>query len=269
MLATSWSSAADEDRPRLRIGLITDLHYADKPAAKTRHYRDTPAKLAEAAARFAAARIDVLIELGDLVDAAESVELEKEYLETMVKQLAGIAEQRHFVLGNHCLETLTKPEFLAAVGQPRSYYSFDQGGCHCILLDACFRSDGTAYGRKNFKWSDACLPPDELAWLEADLRRTSLKTLVFVHQRFDAGPPYGLSNAPAVRRVLEASGKVLAVFQGHHHPGDRTESGGIRYVTLKAMVEGAGPESNAYAILDVLRDDALRLTGFRNQPGFS
>ena len=40
------------DKPLVRIGLLTDLHYADKPSAGTRHYRETPAKLAEAAKRF-------------------------------------------------------------------------------------------------------------------------------------------------------------------------------------------------------------------------
>ena len=36
----------------LHIGLVTDLHYADKPPAGTRHYRETLAKLAEAAEQF-------------------------------------------------------------------------------------------------------------------------------------------------------------------------------------------------------------------------
>ena len=261
-------AAAEENKPKLRIGLITDLHYADKPPAMNRHYRDTPAKLAEALARFADARIDLLIELGDLVDAAESIETEKAWLRRMVKQLDSLAVKRCCVLGNHCVQTLTKDEFLAIAGQPRSYYSFDQGGCHLVILDACFRSDGVAYGRDNFKWRDACLPPAELAWLEQDLRHTSLKTLVFVHQRLDVGPPFGLSNAVAVRQVLEQSGKVLAVFQGHHHPGDDQTLHGIRYVTLKAMVEGAAPENNAYALLDVLPDNTLRLTGFGRQRGF-
>ncbi|MBC8116020.1 MAG: alkaline phosphatase, partial [Candidatus Saccharimonas sp.] len=43
---------ADEDRERLRVGLITDLHHADKPSAGTRHYRETLGKLAEVATQF-------------------------------------------------------------------------------------------------------------------------------------------------------------------------------------------------------------------------
>ena len=36
----------------MRIGLLTDLHYADKKPAGTRYYRETLDKLAEAAERF-------------------------------------------------------------------------------------------------------------------------------------------------------------------------------------------------------------------------
>jgi len=43
---------AAEDGKRLRVGLDTDLHHADKTAAGTRHYRETLGKLAVAAIQF-------------------------------------------------------------------------------------------------------------------------------------------------------------------------------------------------------------------------
>src|SRR3954466_15736768 len=69
-----------EARPKVRFGLITDLHYADRPPAGTRHYRETPAKLAEAARHFAEARPDFVVELGDLI-AADSVKAELAHLD--------------------------------------------------------------------------------------------------------------------------------------------------------------------------------------------
>ena len=63
-----------------------------------------------------------------------------------------------------------------------------------------------------------------------------------------------MKNAPAIRAVLEASGKVLAVFQGHSHKNDLNEINGIHYCTLVAMVEGSGEKNNGYALLDVLAD---------------
>ncbi|HPM82665.1 MAG TPA: metallophosphoesterase [Candidatus Anammoximicrobium sp.] len=268
---TRESAAADSEDPAvplLRIGLLTDLHYADKPAAGSRHYRDSRAKLAAAGKRFAEAKTDLVIQLGDSVDTATSLEAEKEALRNIHAEFAAIPAPRHYVLGNHCVSALTKADFLEIVGQPKSFYSFDLNQHHIVILDACFRSDGVAYGGVKFDWGDANVPPEEIEWLRNDLQQTSLATIVFVHQRLDVAPPYGVKNAPELRRILEESKRVLAVFQGHDHRGDVRVINGIHYCTLRAMVEGAGLDNNAFAILDVLPGGELRLTGFGKQPSY-
>jgi alkaline phosphatase len=252
----------------VRVGLVTDLHYADKVPAIHRYYRETLPKFAQAARQFRQDKTDVVIELGDLIDVGESLAAERGYLRRMVKDFRATPGQHHYVLGNHCVWSLTKPEFLEIAGQKRSYYSFDAGGCHFVVLDACFRSDAQPYGRRNFQWTDANIPPAELEWLRADLKRTPRKCLVFVHQRLDVAPPYGVKNGPEVRKIIEASGKVLAVLQGHYHLNDYRQTGGVRYVTLAAMVEGSGEENNAYAVMDILPGDSIRIRGFRKQKGF-
>lgn len=262
------SLLAQEAEPRVRIGLVTDLHYADKPPAGSRHYRETLDKLREAATQFEKDKPDVLVELGDFIDAADSVEVEQRYLATINRAFSAISDNRHYVLGNHCVDTLTKEEFLDGVGQERSYYSFDRGGIHFVVLDACFRSDGQPYGRKNFHWTDANLPPAEIEWLEADLRASESQIVVFAHQRLDVNNNYGVKNAAEVRRVLEKSARVLAVFQGHNHQNDLKEIGGIHYCTLAAMVEGTGPDNNGYSRLDIAADGTIHLTGFRKQKSY-
>jgi UDP-2,3-diacylglucosamine pyrophosphatase LpxH len=252
----------------LRIGLITDLHYADRPPSGTRFYRETPAKLSEALERFERDKTEMVIELGDLVDAADSVDGEKEYLRRIVKDLSAAPGQHHFVVGNHCVYTLTKAEFLEVVERERTYYSFDSGNHHFIILDACFRQDGIPYGRKNSQWTDANLSPVELEWLAADLKATAHKAIVFVHQRLDLDELPGIRNAVAVRQILEQSGKVLAVLQGHYHKNYYREINGIHYCTLAAMIEGSGKENSAYARLDILPDHTLRITGFRTQAAY-
>jgi alkaline phosphatase len=260
--------AAADDKPRLRLGLLTDLHYADKPAHGSRHYRESIAKVEEAAKRFDQEKPDLVVCLGDLIDSGATLEDEKGYLRRIVNELRGIPGKRHFVLGNHCVENLTKPEFLGMVGQEKSYYSFDASGYHFVVLDACFTSDGTPYGRKNFKWADARLPPAELEWLQADLRQSPRKSIVFAHQCLDVIPPFGVKNGPAVRKILEESGKVLAVLQGHFHWGNYQELGGLHYCTLSAVIEGSGAANNAYAMMDILPADVIRITGFRNQKSY-
>jgi alkaline phosphatase len=263
--ADTSSLWADEAQTALRLGLVTDLHYADKPPRGTRHYRESLDKLAEAGAEFQKHGCDFVVELGDLIDAADSVDVERRHLQTINKPLAAIAKERHYVLGNHCVETLTKQEFLGAIEQEKSYYSFDRGGLHFVVLDACFRSDGQPYGRKNSTWTDANIPAAELEWLEADLLQANRPTIILAHQRLDVSNNHGVKNCPAVRRILQSAGNVLAVFQGHGHRNDINEIEGIPYCTLVAMVEGAGAEQNGYAVLEIDSSNNLRLQGFRKQ----
>jgi len=259
------TTPAPDPMPVVRVGMMTDLHHADKDAAGSRHYRQTLGKLSEAAEYFATNRPDVLVELGDFIDAADSVETELKYLATINRPFSEITSDRHYVLGNHCVDTLTKQEFLAGVQRERSYYSFDRSGIHFVVLDSCFRSDGVPYGRRNFQWTDPNIPAEELEWLKADLQANDNPVVVFAHQRLDVADNHGVKNAAQVRQVLEGCGKVTAVFQGHSHKNDLRSVGGIFYCTLVAMIEGSGKENNGYSMMEVAHDGSITLKGFRNQ----
>ncbi|TWT75055.1 metallophosphoesterase [Allorhodopirellula solitaria] len=259
---------ADDVPSPFKIGLVTDLHYADKPVAGNRYYRETLAKLEQAALQFEQADPAFIVELGDLIDAADSVQTEQRYLKTINREFATICSERHYVLGNHCVDTLRKEEFLGGVGQEKSYYSFNQGGFHFIVLDACFRSDGQPYGRKNSVWTDANIPPAELDWLQADLKSNQSPVIVFAHQRLDVSNSHGVKNNADVRRVLEESGNVRVVFQGHSHQNDLKDIGGIHYCTLVAMVEGSGTDNNGYSTLNLYRDGTIAVDGFRKQADY-
>ena len=252
----------------LRIGLITDLHHADKPAAGSRFYRETIPKLNSAAEEFQKSGLNFVVELGDLIDAADSVETELSYLRTINLEFSKLSPDRHYVLGNHCVDTLTKTEFLQEVGQKETYYSFDRAGFHFVVLDACFRNDGVPYGRKNSKWNDANIPPAELEWLREDLKSTKLPTIVFAHQRLDVATDHGLKNGVDVRSILKDSGRVLAVFQGHSHQNDLKDIDGIHYCTLVAMVEGSGLENSGASVLELHDNGTIHVTGFRKQKSY-
>ena len=91
---------------------------------------------------------------------------------------------------------------------------------------------------------------------------------MFAHQRLDVSNHYGVKNAEQVRKVLEESGKVVAVFQGHSHKNEYQEIAGIHYCVLVAMVEGSGAENNAYAVMDLFADGSIRIAGFRQQQDY-
>ena len=262
----SGLQATDSDaKPVIKVGLMTDLHYADKPPTKTRFYREALAKLDEAVEVMNREKPALVVELGDFIDQADSVDREIEWLQTMESHFARLSMPRHYVLGNHCVGTLTKEEFAANTKAAGSFESFEAGGVTFIILDSCFRSDGTPYSRKNFDWKDANVPKDELAWLGNQLSKASGPVIVLAHQRLDADKAHAVQNAAEVRSRLEKSGKVLAVFQGHSHKNDYQQIAGIHYTTLVAMVEGSGAENNGYTMLEVLADGSLRLNGFRKQ----
>ena len=65
-----------------------------------------------------------------------------------------------------------------------------------------------------------------------------------------------MRNAPAVRQLLEKSGKVAAVFSGHYHDGGFQTVNGIPYVVLQANAAYGNDVSyhNQYAVVDVFAD---------------
>ena len=271
--ASGKAEAEDDAGKKLIIGLITDVHYADANTRGNRHYRDSLGKLEQAIDDLNRLGASLILELGDFVDAGPSKDREIKFLQEIDRVYRRFNGPRYYVLGNHCLHAFTKTEFLTHCGTEvkKSFHSFDHGGHHFIVLDANFKKDGKTYAAGNFSWTDTWIPDAEQKWLANDLKQAGdRKTFVFLHQNLhDKKDPHGVKNAPQIRRILESAGNVTAVFQGHMHTGGYVKIGGIHYCTLAAMVEGAGLDSNAYAVAQV--DDAghTRLKGFGRQKDVS
>jgi predicted phosphodiesterase len=254
----------------VRFGIVTDCHYADADPVGTRFYRESLGKLAECVGRMNAERVDFLIELGDFKDQNRPAVEEKTlvHLQNIEAAFRRFNGRRYHVLGNHDMDSISKPQFLSHVENTgieagRSYYSFDVGGLHFVVLDANYRPDGSDYDHGNFDWTDANLPAHELDWLPRDLAACSGGVVVFVHQRLDGEGPVFVKNAPRIRQILQTSNRVLAVFQGHDHEGDYRHLDGISYYTLKAVVEGRSEDNNSYAIVEVHPDQSMTVTGYR------
>ncbi len=274
-------------RPVVRFGLITDVHYADKPPAGTRFYRDSLPKMQVAVgalndiAKDGATGLAFGAMLGDLVDSAgatvsdESVARELGYLKTIDAEWARLGAERHYVLGNHCVDTLTKAEFAAETKARAAPYSVDvpfrgaAGSLHVVALDACFNSAGAPYGRKNFDWRDSNIPDAQIAWLAADLASTRHPVIVLTHQRLDGSGDHHVRNADRVRGVLEgAAPKVLAVLEGHSHRNFLGSVNGIPYCVARAMVEAEGPANNAFTTVELFADYSIALRGHFQQTSY-
>ncbi|MDR0392451.1 MAG: metallophosphoesterase, partial [Planctomycetaceae bacterium] len=253
--------------PVLRIALLTDVHYADKKSVGSRFYRESLDKMDAAVIEFKKHQLNFSVELGDLIDSVKDPDKDKKHLKFICSKFQKISDKQYYVLGNHCVETLTKDEFLGEVGQEKSYFSFDCNGYHFIVLDGCFRCDGVSYGRNNAHWTDTKLPEVELDWLQADLEATKLPSIVFLHQRIDVdnSKAIAVKNADRVRRLLESSGKVRLVLQGHEHSGDYKEIANIPYCTLSAIIEGTGLTNNSFSILEIFENNNWQIKGFIKQ----
>ena len=260
--------------PLMRFGLVTDCHYADIPYAKREHpigdaaYRETLAKLRECVAVMDSERPSFLIELGDFKDEGPDKASTIGYLDKVEAVFSQFSGPRYHVLGNHDLDLLDKKEFLARIknygqDEAQAHYSFDVSGIRFIVLDACYNSKLEDYAPGNWEWTDANVPPPQLAWLEEELASAPGQVVVFGHQCLDpnADTRHQVRNAADVRAILEKSGKVNAVFTGHQHSGLVSCVNGITYYSLRAMVLNSG--ENGYAVADIYPSGAIAVTGFR------
>ncbi len=259
-----------EDKNKiLSFGIVADLHYADKDPEGDRCYRESVGKLRECVSMMNRKGVDFLIELGDFKDQDAPPQREStiRYLQAIERIFSEFNGMMFHVLGNHDMDSISKPEFLSMVTDTgiqrhNGYYSFDVKGVHFVVLDANYTGMGRDYDSGNFDWRDSNLPENELEWLDRDLELSTEPVVVFIHQRLDTRDDYSVNNSSEVLEVLRKHNCVTAVFQGHSHTGSCSSIEGIYFYTLKGMVEGSGRENSPYAVVDVIDYRNIRVTGY-------
>ncbi|MDR1120943.1 MAG: metallophosphoesterase [Dysgonamonadaceae bacterium] len=256
---------------KVRFGLVTDLHYARKEKAGNRCYTHSIDKLREAMKVFNEQKPDFIIELGDFKDQGADREQTLAFLDEIETEYRMFRHPVYHVFGNHDMDNISKSDFLehtANEGEAkgRNYYSFSVKGVKFIVLDANYNEDGSDYDSGNFDWKKAFIPKPQLDWLSREVE-TRRPVVVFLHQLLDlTQKKHGtcVGNAGGVIEILEKSGKVLAVFQGHHHAGSYSFSRGIHYFTMKGLIEGAFPENNSFALVEIDKELNITIDGFAN-----
>lgn len=250
-------------RKRWSFGLVSDIHYADRPPKLEwkRYYRKSYEKFKVAIDFFNNSDCEFVACLGDLKDQKKlpSKNTTLFFLEKIEKLFSTFRGERFHVLGNHDLDSISKSEFLdrvtnSGIDKSRSFYSYDKNNVHFVVLDSCFKKDQTPYDSGNFEWYDAIVSDKQIDWLKEDLNSTSLITIVFIHHPLDdfnlPDKRISISNAAQVRGVLEQNGNVKVVFQGHHHDGNYSYNNGIHYYTMKSVVDGLTENNFALITID-------------------
>jgi predicted phosphodiesterase len=255
--------------PLVRFGVVTDIHYADVDPIGARSYRESDAKLAACVRVMNEKRVSFLVELGDFKDQDRTPQESRtlDFLRRIESVMAGFTGPRYHVVGNHDSDSLSKAQYLSiapntGITPNATRYSFVTGGIRFVVLDANHKADGSDYDHGDFDWSDSNIDAPQVTWLTRTLAASREPVMVLLHQQLDGVGAYYVKNAEQVRRVLEESGKVIGVFQGHRHEGAFSAINGIPYFTFRGLIEGAGPGNNAFGIVDVHPDLSVWITGY-------
>ena len=261
ILAVLGHASGEGEQLAIRFGLFTDLHAHDLDSPlEGKWMSNTEERLRAFVDAMNVWKPDFVIELGDYVngwlvpgispgDPARIPDI-LAWTEALYAQFDG---PRYHVLGNHDVYNLSKQEYLDRVCVSETYYSFDVGAIHFVVLDVQFAEDGPDLSH-TYTGVAGQVPSKEIAWLEHDLASTDAMTIVFVHQMLDAyveewGRPL-IGNQPDVQTILELDGDVVAVFQGHGHDNVHHVVDGIHYVTFEALVDQDTPPSWASVTVD-------------------
>ncbi|MDF1816531.1 MAG: metallophosphoesterase [Verrucomicrobiales bacterium] len=288
-LATSGSVAAAgssgfsaETNPLFSVGLIADAQYVDADPGGIRHYRNSIKKLSAAVKSINEADVDFSIHLGDLIDRDFAS------FDDILEPLRDLKSSVYQILGNHDFSVAEdkKPEVAAKMGITNPYYAFSKGGVRFIFLDGTevstfaqpkgstihqqaseMLAEYVAKGRKSAKSWNAAIGPEQMKWLEAQLKEAASsgdKAIISCHYPILPDNSHNLWNDQEVLAVIERfPGVVVAWLNGHNHAGNYGERNGVHFVTIQGMVDT--PDSNAFAVMDVL-PDRLKIRGSGRVP---
>lgn len=229
LLAGTSALALDRLLPKtrpVRFGVIADVHHGLA--------NDTIPRLEAFLTACEGRELDFIIQMGDFNHPEREA---MPFLDTWTDHRG----PRYGVLGNHDMDRGSKERILDWWQVPHRHYSFDAGFAKFIVLDANhLRADGKLIPYESGNWyrsgiTVSLVDPEQIEWLRGELAASEKPVVVFIHQAIDEIWSGGsCQNRAEVRRVLEESGKVVAVLQGHEHVDQHEERNGIHYLRVNS-----------------------------------
>jgi predicted phosphodiesterase len=217
------STLAGKPPKKLKFGIVSDVHKDIMPDADAR----LETFISEAKKR----KVDFIIQMGDFCFGEKK---NKDFL-NLWENFSG---PKYHVLGNHDMDKDSKEEIMNFWGMPKSYYSFDLGGYHFIVLDANFLyQDGQFidYKNANFYVNEkyrAFISDEQIEWFKADLEATSLPTIVFSHQSVW----HTVGNRSTIKKLLDThKQKIICSLNGHSHTDYHETQNGVHYIGINSM----------------------------------
>jgi 3',5'-cyclic AMP phosphodiesterase CpdA len=241
----------------LRIGLVTDIHYG--PDVDVRTGSAARPLLAGFTERMRQQfRPDLVVDLGDRINDVD-LESDRARLREVREMLETAGRPVVYAWGNHDLINVPSAEACAILGKKADHESLDANGYHLVVLNS---QDPTV------ERIGGTLSAAQLDWLEQDLGQTSRPVVVFCHHPLDEQDPgrhwyfadhpgHALAgNRARARRIIAASGRVRAVFNGHMHLNTVEVIDGVPYVTVMSLVDSRITNGPSGCFAEIVLTDA-------------
>lgn len=216
----------------LSFGLITDLHHD--------LIQDGQFRIDAFVAEMNKIKPDFIMQMGDFCTP-------KPNNKPLMQSWEKFNGPKYHVIGNHDTDGGYKHqqvvEFWNAAGV---YYSFDLKGYHFIVLNGNERPENDT--TKGYPRS---ILSAQYHWLEIDLQKTKLPTLIFCHQGIDNDLD-GIKDGAMLRLLFErinqkaGKGKILAVFSGHNHEDYHNNYNGVNYIQINSAAYQFGRKGKSY-----------------------
>lgn len=277
-------TSCSQTEPILKIGLVADPQYANKPTAGKRYYQESCRKLEEAIDTLNDHHVDFVQNLGDIVDGGwESYDSILPVYQNLDPEI-----ENYHLLGNHdfAIDSSHLTALLERLAMPEYYYSYEEKGWRFIVLDATDVSYfsmpvhqhsmdqvnsyyAATEGKPNhYNWNSA-IGKKQQEWLKLQLESAeSMGQRVILFSHMPLRPldnAENLWNNEEIIEIIEDSPNVVAFINGHRHSGGYILKNGIHYITIHGMVE---TPVNSYAILEVYKDH-MALKGYGNQKSYN
>ena len=226
----------------MKLGLFADAHYSSVSGPQVLQ------RIENAFAAFAEEKCDLVVFLGDLLHDDVSHEAETANLKAISGILGRFSGKVSVIIGNHDTNLFTKAEFYRILGEQYRPKTMEINGTLFLFIDGCYFQNGEEYRPGHTGGVDTWYPHAQQLQQQLE-SRVGERAYVFTHQVLDlsSGSVQRILNAAEIRRILEESGKVCSVFQGHSHKLVESDINGIHYMTLPALHD----DENAYRILEI------------------
>jgi calcineurin-like phosphoesterase family protein len=262
----------------LKVAMVADCQYCDCDYSERwdNDYRAGKTRLIAAIDTLNKEGIDLGFHLGDLIDR------DMRSYATLFPILKSAGFPFHHVLGNHDFKVAPehKSSVLPMLNLRNGYYSMVRNNYRFIVLD------GTEVS--NYRYADSSraaqadkimelyakdnrpqakpwnggMSNQQLNWLQQQLDScTTLKQNAIIMCHFPVSPA-GDANLWNDKEVVDLISKydVVKLFiNGHHHPGNYTETNGIPFVTMHALV--STQQTTSFGYLNLF-DRKIELIGF-------